>query len=142
VIGLKLEGSKELQKALESLPNRVSRSVQREALRSAGEPIRALAAALAPREPGAPDLADNIVMSNARPEDGSVAIAIGPAKKFFYGIFQEHGTSRHGAQPFMRPAFDSEGGRALRAISQELWRALVKRGAVGGRGSSSGGGLD
>jgi HK97 gp10 family phage protein len=142
VIRVKFEGGAELASALGELSNRVSRSVLRAALVEAGEPIRGTAAAIAPREPGAPDLADNIVMSNARPEDGSVGIAIGPSTDFFYGSFQEFGTSRHGAQPFLRPAFDSGWKAALGVVRGALWRALIRRGLAGTRGSSSGGGLD
>jgi HK97 gp10 family phage protein len=138
---MRIEGGAKLAATLRSLPDRVNRSVQREALREAGELIRARASAMAPRAPGAPDLADNIGISNARPEDGAVAIAIGPTKGFFYGYFQEFGTSRHGAQSFMRPAFDGEGGRGLKVIMASLWSALVRRGFGSTRGSGGGVGL-
>jgi HK97 gp10 family phage protein len=84
-------------------------------------------------------LADNIVISNERPDGGAVWIAIGPSRGFFYGYFQEFGTSRHRAQAFMRPAFDSEGTRAVKIIAAEMWTALIRRGV--GSGRSSGGGV-
>lgn len=136
---MRVEGLDRLAQTLNALPTRVSRSVQREALIAGGEPMRQQASVKAPREPGAPDLADNIVISNARPADGSVAVAIGPTTGFFYGYFQEFGTSRHRAQAFMRPAFDSEGVRTVKIIAAELWTALVKRGF--GSARTSGGGI-
>jgi len=141
VISLRVEGGEKLMKALGELPNRVSRSVQREALKVGGEKIRQAARAIAPRAPGAPDMADHIEIGNARTDDGSVGISIGPTKGFFYGHFQEFGTTRHGAQPFLRPAFDSEGGTALKLISAETWAALIRKGGGSGRGSGGGVGL-
>ena len=141
MIAMRVEGGDKLAAALRELPNRVNRSVQREALIAGGELIRQQASVYAPRAPGAPDLADNIGISNARPDDGSVAIAIGPTRGFFYGHFQEFGTSRHRAQAFMRPAYDSEGPRALKVIASELWAALIRRGVGSGRASGGGAGL-
>lgn len=140
---LHVEGTERLVRALRGMPERAGRTAQRRALRAGGEIIRAKASTNAPRAPGAPDLADNIVISNARPDDGSVGLAVGPARgRFFYAAFQEFGTSRHAAQPFLRPAFDSELRRAVRAIADELWEALIRRGAIAsGRSSGGGGGL-
>lgn len=140
MITVRMEGADKLARALRELPTRVNRSVQRDALMAAAEPIRAAAASMAPRAPGAPDLADNISISGARPDDGSVGVAIGPSKNFFYGQFQEFGTSRHAAHPFMRPAWDQESGRSLRTITSALWNALLRRGVGSGRASGGGGG--
>lgn len=141
MITIKLEGADRLARELRTLPDRLSRSVQREALRKGGEEIVARATAMAPRAPGAPDLADNIRVGNARSEDGEVAVAIGPTKNFFYALFQEEGTSRHAAQPFLRPAFDAESPRALRIVKDEIWQAILRRGGGSGRGAGGGGGL-
>lgn len=138
MVSIRVEGGEKLARTLGELPNRVNREVQRAALREAGEIIRSRASALAPREPGAPDLDDNIRMSNANPGRGDVGIAIGPTKGFFYGFFQEFGTSRHGAQPFMRPAFDGERHRVVKAITSAMWGALIRRGVGSGRASGGG----
>lgn len=117
----------ELAANLASLSTRVSRKIAREALEEGGEPIRRRASTLAPHEPGPPDLRENIGISPAKSED-LAAVAIGPTKGFAYGFPQEVGTARHAAQPFMRPAFDSEGPKALGIIGQALWRELAGRG--------------
>ena len=141
MITVRVEGGDKLARALRDLPTRVDRSVQRDALKAGGELIRARAAALAPRAPGAPDIADHITMSGTRPADGSVGLAVGPAKGFYYGRFLEFGTSRQGAQPFLRPALDGEGAQAIQRIIAELWAALIRRGSGSGRSSGGGVGL-
>lgn len=143
MVGLRIEGGQELARNLNALPARVSRRIMNEALRDAAEPMRARMAALAPREPGAPDLADNIVVSVAqrigsteggawRPrfDDKEAAVAVGPAKNYFYGLMQEFGTVRHGAQPFARPAFSSEASKALSILTAALWTAIAGRGGI------------
>jgi HK97 gp10 family phage protein len=137
---VRFEGGKELAAALQALPASVQGPVVYMALLESGEPMRAEIARLAPYEPGAPDLRANIVM-NQTGRVGNVSggssrsatatehvIAIGPAKEFFYGLFQEYGTVRHGAQPFMRPGFDTQSGRVVDTLGQRLW-ALIEAAA-------------
>ena len=111
-----------------------------EALRAGAEPVKERMRAMAPRAPGAPDLADNIGVGVARVGE-EAAIAIGPTKNFFYGLFQEEGTSRHGAQPFARPALDATQQEALGIVGATIWHELIRRGAVSTRSSGGGGGL-
>jgi HK97 gp10 family phage protein len=129
VIDLTFEGGAELGRALGSLSQRVSRGIQREALKDAAEPMRKEMSMLAPVEAGKPDLRDTMTISNARGTDAQeVAVAVGPSKAGFYGSFQEFGTSRHGAQPFARPAFDAKAPQALTVLGRALWTALAGRG--------------
>ena len=142
MVQMRIEGGPQLAAALNSLSTRLSRRIQREALQAGGALIAERSKELAPRgDPSTPNLADEIVISNARPRDGSVGIAIGPTKSVFYGSFQEFGTAHHAAQPFMRPAFDGEAGRALKTISSAMWDSLIRRGAGSTRGSGGGVGL-
>ena len=123
-------GGDELANALNELSVSLQRKVVREVLTEAGEHIRAEASRRAPHAPGAPDLKENIGISNARTRGTTevAAVKIGPVKGFAYGLAQELGTYRHGAQPFMRPAFDSKAQATLGEIGQELWRILASRG--------------
>jgi HK97 gp10 family phage protein len=142
VITLKMEGGDKLAKALAELPTRVSRSVQREALKAGAEVIRVRVVATAPRAHGAPDLAANIgIQSDVRPGDGSVGVGIGVPRGFFYDWFNEFGTVKQASKPFWRPAFDGEKAKALKLIAAEMWTALIKRGAGSGRSSGGGVGL-
>src|SRR5688500_7814828 len=117
-MGMRIEGGAELAAKLRAMPERVSRRVQREALTIAAEPIREHAASIAPRRPGAPDLAEHIVISNARSQEGGVAIAVGPSTEQrsdqdrrydVQGVFVEYGTNDTPAQAFLRPALDTKG---------------------------------
>jgi HK97 gp10 family phage protein len=42
----------------------------------------------------------------------------------FYGLFQEFGTSKQPAQPFMRPAFEATKDQALAAMQARLKRRI------------------
>lgn len=129
---VRVEGLRELDAALSEITKQTTRkSVARRALKDGGEPIRALAQQLAPDDPAtsAPfDLTQSIEMSS-RQKSGratryrkesptEVAVHIGPTKDGYpQAIMQEFGTVHHAAQPYMRPAWDSEGGmNALRRI--------------------------
>jgi len=147
VIGLRLEGGKELAAALNSLPARVRKSTLTEVLKDAAEPMRKSMAKNAPRAEGAPDIADNMVISSVRSikgEEGtfktdefSAAVAVGPSKGFHYGFFLEFGTVKMSARSFARPAFDSNAAKALKDIGRRLWVELAGRG-VSRTGTSTG----
>lgn len=126
---MKFEGGKELADNLAQLPQRISRRVQLQALREAAEPMRDGMSRLAPVEPGPPDLRDMMTISPARGTDREeLAVAIGPSRRGFYGLFQEFGTVHHGAQPFARPAFDQGIAASLRILSAALWDGLKSHG--------------
>jgi HK97 gp10 family phage protein len=141
------EGGRELAKALDQLSTRVKGRVVREVLKDAAEPMRARMAQLAPKGDAAAPNLSNVVVATARnvgsvdggkwqkTSDTQHAVAVGPSKDAFYGVMQEYGTVYHGAQPFARPAFDSEALKALQAISRGLWVELAARG-IGRFGSS------
>lgn len=134
-VHVRFEGGQQLAKTFDQLSTRMSRKIQRDALMEGAEPIRKSASVYAPRAPGAPDIADNIGITaiHARQD---VTVAVGPTTGFFYGLFQEFGTTRHGAQPFMRPAFDTEAQRSLAAIGGAMWRSLISRGFATARAGS------
>ncbi len=130
MISLTMTGGKELARALRELPDAVSLKVQRQALRAGAEPMRSHAAALAPRGPDAPHIAENIVIGiptgnvqDVRDEDA--VVAVGPEKKFFYGFFWEYGTIKLPAHPFMRPAFDTQAANSLAVIGQQLGQSIL-----------------
>lgn len=153
---LRFEGGDRLAATLRELPTRVSKSVLREALKTAAAPpIQQTAASLVARAPGAPDIAARMVVSNSRAEAGpSAAVLVGPSAEVrtdkqrrrpisfgLQGMYLEFGTARQQMQPFLRPAFDQNVLKAIGAMSSALWHALISRGASGTRGKSTGGGL-
>jgi HK97 gp10 family phage protein len=161
-VSVSLQGSDDLRKRLLELPKALSTTVQRKALIAGAEPIRAHAASLAPRDPmsSGPHLADNIVigvppkrklaMAGLSSAEADVAgeggiVEVGPALQpsdHFYGYLQEFGTVRHQAQPFMRPAFDTQARASLNLVLSSLWTAIRKalpQTFPSGRSSTSGG---
>ncbi len=145
-IHLSTTGGADLAKRLSLLPQSVSKAILREALKKAGAPMAKRMSQLAPRAPGAPDLADNIGMSSAQSVEGTrlpstaAGIAIGPTKDFFYGRFLELGTVKMPARPFMRPAFDTTVHQALSLFTQEIWIALRKKSQISFVPTNTGGG--
>lgn len=135
-------GLRELAQTLKALEAAVSREIQLQALMAGAELIRADAAALAPRsDRSTPHLADDIVIGapsvaqlERRGAFDEVLVEVGPSKKphdHFYGYFQEYGTLRHRAQPFMRPAFDRNAQASLDRSLAVLWKAVLAVAAKG-----------
>ena len=131
MISVHVDGLKELEQNLKTLSERTSRSLLRQALVVAAEPVRARMAQLAPSgDPEQPNLREEIgTGANARSEIDitDVAVAVGPTRRGYYGSFQELGTSFHGAQPFARPAFDTNWMVSLGIFAVEMWRELAGR---------------
>jgi HK97 gp10 family phage protein len=142
MIAMKLNGGPDLAKALNALSDELKPKVLLEGLKTAAEPMRDEMARLAPRGPEAPHLADSMTISRTTKIEGvrltedEVAVAVGPAKDFYYGYFHEFGTVKMRARPFMRPAFDGQGESALQSLAQIFWTILKRD-----RGPSSGGGM-
>ena len=132
---VKVEGFKELARALEELPKATARNVLTRVLLSAAKPTHEAAQAKAPRLTGR--LQTSVVVgkqltrrqkADARKEGPQFAeVHVGTASG--HGIPQEFGTAFHPAQPFMRPAWDANQGRALEIIKTELGGAIEKAAA-------------
>jgi len=131
---LRITGASELARRLRTLADGLTDEAVRKALVTAAEPMRARMAQLAPRGPEAPHLADSMVISRAKTDEGDRAVAVGPAKDFFYGSFLEFGTKHMSARAFARPAFDSEAEACLAILARELWAAVSHR-SPGGTGT-------
>jgi HK97 gp10 family phage protein len=119
----RIEGAKEMDRVLRTLPRAMGRRAAIGALRAGAVPIAEEAELNAPRKSG--ELAENILIRTAR-DQGQVTVLIGPARSAFQGIFQEFGTKNHPAQPFMRPAFDSKAVEALAIIGDRLGKNLTR----------------
>ena len=134
MIKSKIEGVTEMNRLLLQLPHELSSAVLIAALKEGAEPIRADASSNAPRRAGSgPHLADHIVtraLGEIRATEIGVeadaAVIVGPTKDFFWGYFNEFGTSKQPARPWFRPAFDTNEERSLRAILTALWFRLLQ----------------
>lgn len=148
-VTMRVEGLRELDKALAELPKSAAKATLRRVLKKAGKPIAIKAASLAPVDTA--NLALSIDYATRKPHDheggrqafgrvmragGSRDQAIAASRaasannafaEAFVGpgrhpqaIMQEFGTVHHGPQPFMRPAWDATKGKALQIIIAEL----------------------
>ncbi len=126
-IRFELKGAAEFAKLLDALPPRVAAQQRKAFLQAAAQPMLDRARELVPVAPGKPDIKDDIGIgrNDIGQDDKETAIAIGPGKQHsWYGSFVELGTAHQAAQPFMRPAFDTEYKASLDIMSDEIWFAL------------------
>lgn len=124
---IQLSGFRELDAVLRRLPEDMHREYLEDAVRAGGAILRYEAALRAPKESG--DLAESITLRVTRQRNtgGDPRAEIGPSKKEQHvGRFQEFGTARHGAQPFLRPALDAKGQEAATIMGESLRRSMER----------------
>lgn len=132
---VKISGLQETLKALADLPKATGNNVLLRVGKKALEPMRAMAASLAPVDEG--NLSQKIEISTkrtrrARKERGpkrGVEIAMGPASGsgvLEYAGFVEFGTVDTAPEPHMRPAYQSEKQGVVDAIGNDLMREIDK----------------
>lgn len=132
-VTVKIEGLKELDRALGQLPKSTAKAALRRVLKEGGELIASAARQRAPVDEHY--LYESIDVStklsrrqrSLHKEQGGQAF-----QEMFVGtnnpagVQQEFGNERHGPQPFMRPAWDSTKEAALERISVLLWGEIEK----------------
>lgn len=135
-VTVKIEGLRELDAALGKLPKATAKAVLRRVLREAGEPIARTARSMAPREEMHLFESIDVGTKLSRRQAGLHKERGGKAFQEMFvgtnnpaGVQQEFGNSRHGPQPFMRPAFDAKKMEALDIITTLLWGEIEKTAA-------------
>ncbi|MCB1476649.1 MAG: HK97 gp10 family phage protein [Rhodobiaceae bacterium] len=132
---MKLEGFRELDKALGELPKATGKNVLRKVGRKALEPMRADAEAKAPELTGhlkaSVKIGTKLTSRQARQhrrmfknDKASVELFMGPNDPA--AIPQEFGWENGKAQPFMRPAWDAGKNDLLDNIKRELGDEIDK----------------
>lgn len=133
-IDVRIEGAKEIEAKLGKIESKVRRKLLRQAVRASAKPIRDEAARLAPRRTSEPprgssehhplgaELHRNIKIRAASRKsqrrlgmDAGVRVRAAPQ-----GILQEFGTVHHAADPFLRPAFDTQKATSIRVFRNFL----------------------
>jgi HK97 gp10 family phage protein len=146
-ITMQIIGGKELDAALHTLPIAVMRKVDKQGLKTAGEMVLNKAKQDCPVWSGVKNTKGEYWMGNTKAIPGLlrsslkivpgkrhknyVSVGIGTAMgwlqgKTFYGGFVEFGTSKMGARPFVRPAFDTQRESILDRIITSINSALIK----------------
>lgn len=125
-----LVGLKEANRALKALPE-FARDEAQTTFDATAFHFSRMAAAAAPRKTG--QLADDIEWES-RPRSLSAIVAI--RKNSYYWKFQEYGTRRHGAHPFLRPTAVRLRSDHHSRLMQSLERARARMAANGSTGGS------
>jgi len=123
---VKIDGLRELDAALSEFKSVAARRIGRRVLKEAGEPIARSARQKAPKLEWhlheSIDVGTKLTRRqrglHPRPPKTAVEMHVGTANPA--GVTQEFGTSRHGPQPFMRPAWDEQKDMALTIIVNGL----------------------
>jgi HK97 gp10 family phage protein len=130
-VTVKITGLEQLSQRMQEFPDQLVRKGVRVALLAGGEVLRQEISDRAPRsldethghEPGF--LADHIAAKlSTSPKQDKGSVKVGPVAKAFWGMFAEFGTRFQPALPFVRPAFESAGQRALDAFVAKLREAF------------------
>lgn len=139
-IRVKVEGLRELDRALSELPKSTQKAVLRRTLMKAGEPLADSMRGKAPDDPvtGGNDLRSSIgvgiklsprqsrlhrKMFKDDKASAEVFVGAGPLPQ---ASLQEFGTANHGPQSFARPAWDAGQMRVLETIKTVLWTEIKK----------------
>lgn len=107
-----------VERNLVKLGKRVSADDIEDVLHDAAEVVIEKAQRYAPRRTGIG--AESIHAETTLKEKNKVQVGISWDKKYFYMGFQEFGTSKMPASPFLRPAFDT----SRWAVNQRVLRGL------------------
>lgn len=119
-IELETDKLRELAADLEKAAPRVGAAASA-AIRKGSAELTRTAKSLAPKRTGA--LAASIEASIYGDGRSSILTAVvGPTER--YGLFQERGTSRHAAQPFMGPALEAVAPGVVAALEKAASEAL------------------
>ena len=143
-----LTGFRELADALKQLPQRVARKHLRGSTAKGATVVRNKARELAPKDTG--EMVKDIQIKRERTEGDHVAshsVFVRSGKKSrlagrardvekdsYYWMFQEFGTAKAPAQPFLRPAFEATKDEAVEAIGAELDKRIQNEAADLARG--------
>jgi len=141
---VKISGLSEIQKKLEAMPQKVAKRAIRTALRKASIVVRDKIVSFAPWKTGF--LAEHFNIKIRAFRNYLAAVShIGPNSKVYYPAnpnagkrggkrksmpviavaqFNEFGTVKMPAQPFVRPAFAATRDKALEIITDELRKAI------------------
>ena len=133
VMKVKVEGLEGIEQALKELPRATGKNVLRRVLRKRGQPIADKARSLVPVDEG--DLKASIAVStkltklqrrkHKKFDKDDVEVFVG-AGSHPQAHLQEFGSSIHGPQAFMRPAWDAGKKAVLKGIGVDLWAEINK----------------
>ncbi|TVQ59916.1 MAG: hypothetical protein EA379_09555 [Phycisphaerales bacterium] len=131
---MRVEGLREIDRALKQLDQRVAKRILRRAVKIAAEPPLHAVRSNAPMDTGLYVSQINVRtrVRRWRNRKGAAVTAMVEAKSrsgktdAFYGAFLEYGTSRMPADPHFRPAFEMTKEESRRILLRELSNGLER----------------
>lgn len=135
---IKIEGLKQLDKALGELPKSTAKAVLRKVLKEAGEPVATAARVNAPRLTGNlyehTDYGTKLTRRQASLHRQAAKDDRDFAEGFVgtsdpAGMQDEFGNEHQAAQPWLRPAWDAQKNNALFIITHRLWVVIEEAAA-------------
>jgi HK97 gp10 family phage protein len=125
-----LQGGAALERALKQLPKKLEKRVVENALTAGGRVVAKKVAENAPEDTGA--LADSVVVRRKAPkrrrEPGLVFLGFQPPVSRRAHL-TEYGTRYQKAQPFIRPAIDSEARAFFQKVGARIAKGLEREAA-------------
>ena len=132
-----ISGLEGIQENLNALEVKMQKKLVRHALRAAAKPIQAEARQQAKQfdRPDTPDPVWKQIATRAmkkrqvKRHGADLGVKIGvkaskPGEPFRYAFYLEHGTSEMAAQPFLRPAADTQQSEAIQAFAKDLKQGI------------------
>lgn len=134
-VTFKVSGLKELDQALAELPAAYAKNIMRKAWETAAQPLVDDIKAAAPVATGV--LRDSIKVERLGDETkGQAKMQVGVFGEF-YGHFQEFGTIKQPAKPFVRPALDRHREALVERFRRELAASIERaRARIAARAAS------
>lgn len=156
-VRVKVEGLKEVQKALEELPRATQKNVMKRVLMERAKPIAAMAESMVPVDQGT--LKKSIKVFARSGSEGKKAFAkamrggasrkqagqaartansaaatqqvvyVSTTRQLPHAHMQEFGTSKMAPNPYMRPAWDKHEPDMLKGLADDLWSEIRKAAA-------------
>lgn len=124
--GIELTGIPSLLSQVRTKSERAANAVERTALRAGGQIMADdMASRVDKSDRNSPHMSENITVSNVRRKDGVKYVLVGPNRRVsFRAHFNEFGTSKMQAKPFIEPAYLAKRDDVLREIAKTLREGL------------------
>lgn len=135
---VKFEGGKAIEAAFRELGASASKRLGVRALKKVSKPIRDKAKRLAPKDEmdleKSIEIGTRTVRSVSRPDKDEARVYVGidesqDRRLHIYASVIEFGNSSHPAQPYFRPAWNTEGYAAIERIKPIIWDDIERTAA-------------
>jgi len=128
-VNVEIKGVKELLHSLKQFPQNIQKNVITGAIRAGCKPIVNSAKSYVPVDSGNLKKSIGIVKRKSR-DKTKIRFSVTPRRKGkydgFYAHIVEFGTSKMAAQPFMRPAYESQDNESIDEVKKYMAKRIDK----------------